>query len=168
MPPDGGAGRGIYSPDATMLTSLPDYVRPFLHVMRSRRSGEYALGRFAFSPEFGHCVGYDPPAPIDPEEMARRGLEIVLAELEAFASRDGADPAHAVTSSLGEQRRFNNTWQIVSISRSGRSRLELQPMQHAGGGHVGEPWERIFVRLPVTQKTFMRKLEQAFDAILGR
>ena len=41
-------------------------------------------------------------------------------------------------------------------------------MQHAGGGHVGEPWERIFVRLPVTQKTFIKAFRSLHRFDTGR
>ena len=162
----------------TKPASLPDYACPSVTVMRSRKTGGYALQSLAFDGGFGALSYYDAPRPIAAEEMERRGLQIVLADLAEFPMRDGADPAHHVTLTPGEQQRFNNTWQLVSVSLSvsrgggGTRRLEIQPLQRSGrrgggGGHVGYPEELTLVRLPTTHRTFMRKLERAFDAVLG-
>lgn len=156
--------------------------RPCVTVMRSRRTGEYALQALAYDAEFGALAHYGAPRPVTSEEMERGGLERVLADLEQFPARDGGDPAHrAPVLTRGERQRFSNVWQLVSISLrvprgggggGGGGRLEIQPLRRSGrrgggGGHVGYPEDRIFLRLPTTQRTFLRKLEQAFDAVPG-
>ncbi len=137
---------------------------PTLEVFRNQREGGYSLLNYAVNPLNQFTVGWGKFVHASEAEMKSRGLDLVLANLAEFSSRDGSGKCDLDRMPSAARRRFLSTHKSISVFLPDPNRLMLQgTTRHSATGSAGMPEQRIEMRLPMPQTSFYSALIRAFD-----
>jgi hypothetical protein len=146
-----------------------------LHTMRTVPISE--LYKHAHKPKYivqhmcvhkgaGYTTSWGRLEHLSEEDVQTRGLQIILRDLDEFASRDsdvGAETNGLTLEAKKARRLLRDYWHVSICLRPGPA-LELNPICETGrDSGIGYPEDRVTVSLPCTQETFLRILQDAFE-----
>ena len=145
---------------------------PLVNIYRHAHLTKYILEHLCVLKPTGGCTPWGKLLHLTEEEMRTKGLQIVLADLEEFESRDSDDGAetNGVTPGAKKARKMlRDYWSVWVATRPGPA-LEITPLLETGRDSAVEyPEGRAIIRLPCSSEKFFKTLNRAFDkcCVLG-
>jgi hypothetical protein len=139
-------------------------MRPTLDIFKNKHTGEFIIVNFAPRPLYGGSVGWGPTVHLEPEVMRKRGLEVLLANLEGFQQRDGSLGCEIQMMTREQRRKFDSDHLLVGVRQESPELIALQPMRPTNpAGFIGNRRHEISVSVPCSAGAFFDKLNSAFD-----
>jgi len=136
---------------------------PSCTIYLNKKNGQFILEGHAIESKFGWCASYGALIFVSREEMGKRGIDIVLQDLQEFSQRCGDEKSEHENMTASERSTFDRKHKNVGITLISSDSLRLFPMHKEQGGHIGNPGEEVYVKLPVSSEEFFQKLMEAFD-----
>lgn len=125
-------------------------------------NGSFKLESFAVETEFAFTASFGKLKLITETDMKLRGLEMLLSDLQQFASRKNVETSEMEKMSAQQRNAFYKAHKQVSVSLLPSRILRIEPMQKCGGGFEGIAGGQILIDNSCSNEDFYVKLMGAF------